>query len=241
MRRFSYIFSVFVVLTGCHEAAVATVPTMGDEPTLAILGEDGVTCAAVALTATLAVTANHCVPEQEVSFVTASRTGKPDRTTFGVVVAREANSDLAVFSSSGLVPATLADGAIDYEHATTLVTHVPAPWTVAKLHPNNAREGFVQTERLETGMSGSGLWDDGGRLVGIAVGNDVSSGYFAGAGRIRRLVEAAPVKAELKPPPPTAALWGDPAFSVDDLIVSARLRREHIENSLERVERRPTE
>jgi hypothetical protein len=235
MRKFTCIFSFVVVLGGCHEAPAAA-PAMGDEPTLAILGPDGVTCAAVALTPTLAVTANHCVPERDVSFVTASRTGTADRTTFGVVVAREAASDLAVFAGSGLVPATLADGTVDYEHATTIVTHVPAPWTVAKLHPTDAREGFLQTERLEVGMSGSGLWDDGGHLVGIAVGNDASAGYFAGATRIRKLMRDAPVSASLPPAPPSAALWGDPAFSVDRLIASARQQRVRIENKLDHFE-----
>jgi hypothetical protein len=209
---------------------------MGDEPTLAILGADGVTCAAVALTPTLAVTANHCVPDQDVSFVTASHTGQPDRTAFGIVIARDATSDLAVFSGTGLVAATLADGVVDYEHATTLVTHVPAPWSVAQLHPSETREGFVRTERLETGMSGSGLWDDGGRLVGIAVGNDASAGYFAGTARIREVMRDTPMSAPLKQAPPSAALWGDPALSLETLIASARNRRERIETKLEHLE-----
>lgn len=235
MRKIYGILAV-LGLVACHEEPV-TGPIVGDEPTLAILGPDGVTCGAVALSATLAVTANHCVPDNEVSFVTASRMGVPDRTAFGVIVARAAASDLAVFATSGLVPASLAEGHIDYEHATTLVTHVPSPWTVAKLHPHSATEGFVQTERLESGMSGSGLWDDGGRLVGIAVGNDASSGYFAGSDRIRHVLDLSPVRAPLKPIAPSAALWGDPALSVDDLIASARARRTHIETALDRLER----
>jgi hypothetical protein len=235
MRKIFGFLAVFGV-GACHEVSV-TAPLVGDEPTLAILGADGVTCGAVALSATLAITANHCVPDNDVSFVTASRMGVPDRTAFGVVVARAAASDLAVFATTGLVPASLAEGNIDYEHATTLLTHVPSPWTVAKLHPKNTTQGFVQTERLESGMSGSGLWDDGGRLVGIAVGNDATSGYFAGSERIRQLLDLSPVRAPLKPVAPSAALWGDPAFSVDDLIATARARREHIETSLDRLER----
>jgi hypothetical protein len=236
MRKIYGILALLAA-TACHEATVAG-PVVGDEPTLAILGPDGVTCGAVALSATLAVTANHCVPDNDVSFVTATRMGTPDRTAFGVVVARAAASDLAVFATTGLVPASLADGNIDYEHATTVVTHIPTPWSVSKLHPHNATQGFLQTERLEVGMSGSGLWDDGGRLVGIAVGNDESSGYFAGADRIRQLVDLSPVRAPLKPAAPSAALWGDPSLSVDELIASARARRTHIETALDRLERR---
>ena len=237
MRKYCSYLGLFVTVLGCHETRV-TQPAMGDEPTLAILGEDGVTCAAVAVTTTLAVTANHCVPEKDVSFVTASKTGEADRTGFGVVVAREGNSDLALFAGTGFVPATLADGTVDYEHATTIVTHVPIPWSVTKLRPGGASEGFVRTERLETGMSGSGLWDDGGRLVGIAVGNDATAGYFAGAGRIRQLLHDAPVQAPLKQPRPSAALWGDPELSIDALVAAAKLRREHIETRLERLEQR---
>jgi hypothetical protein len=234
MRKFLG-FLAFFGLAACHEVSV-TGPLVGDEPTLAILGADGVTCGAVALSPTLAVTANHCVPDEGVSFVTASRMGVPDRTAFGVVVARAAASDLALFATSGLVPASLADGAVDYEHATTLLTHVPSPWSVAKLHPKDATQGFLQTERLESGMSGSGLWDDGGRLVGIAVGNDANSGYFAGSERIRQLLDLSPVRAPLKPATPSAALWGDPALAVDRLIASARARRSHIEALLDRLE-----
>lgn len=235
MRKYYEVSAVFLTLVACHATHV-TPAAMGDEPTLAILGEDGVTCGAVALTTMFAVTANHCVPEKDVSFVTASRTGEADRTGFGVVVAREATSDLAVFRGAGFVPATLADGSIDYEHATTLVTHVPVPWSVAKLHPSDAREGYLQTELLESGMSGSGLWDDGGRLVGIAVGNDAHGGYFAGAARIRKLLNETPLDAPLKQAPPSAALWGDPALSIDELIASAKLRREHIGAALDRLE-----
>jgi hypothetical protein len=235
MRKIATMMSSFLVLVGCHEAT-ATPPAMGDEPTLAILGEDGVTCAAVSLTPTLAVTANHCVPDGEVSFVTASRAGQADRTGFGVVVAREVTSDLAVFAGTGLVPATLAQNSLDYEHATTIVSHVPAPWTVAKLHPKDARDGFVQTERLQSGMSGAGLWDDGGRLVGIAVGNDVRSGYFAGTTRILALLHAAPVSAPLKQPQPPAALWGDPNLAIDTLLASAKQRRERIEAGLNHLD-----
>ncbi|HTQ07935.1 MAG TPA: serine protease [Polyangiaceae bacterium] len=236
MRKFHWISWFFLGATACHEAPPAP-PAMGDEPTLAILGPDGVTCGAVAVTPSLAVTANHCVAEGEVTYVTASHDGRADRTGFGVVVAREVNSDLAVFAGSGFVPATIEQGNVEFEHATTLVTHVPAPWSVAKRHPMDTRDGFVQTERLESGMSGSGLWDDAGRLVGIAVGNDASQGYFAGRGRILALLHAAPVNAPLKQPEPSAALWGDPSLSLETLIASAKQHRERIEAGLNRIER----
>lgn len=235
MRKICWISLSLLGAVACREAIV-TAPAVEDEPTLAILGTDGVTCAAVALTPSFAVTANHCVPEGQVTFVTASHDGRADRTGFGTVVAREVSSDLAVFAGSGFVPATLAQGAVEFEHATTLVSHIPAPWTVGKLHPRDARDGFVQTERLESGMSGSGLWDDGGRLVGIAVGNDARCGYFAGADRIRSLLRAAPVSVPVKQPAPSAALWGDPKLSIDALLASAKQRREHIEAGLNRLE-----
>jgi hypothetical protein len=209
---------------------------MGDEPTLAILGHDGVICAAVALTPTLAVTANHCAPEEGVSFVTATRMGKPDRTGLGVVVVRDARSDLAVFAGSGFVPARVNEGALDVEHATTLVTHVPAPWTTLELRPKEVHEGFVRTERLDSGMSGSGLWDDGGELVGIAVGNDARSGYFAGAERIVDLVRLAPGRPVLLPPQPNLALWGDPRLSLENMLEASKRRRAHIEAGLNRLE-----
>lgn len=236
MLKNCWILCSLLGAAACAEAP-PTPPAMGDEPTLAILGPDGVTCGAVAVTPSLAVTANHCVSEGEVTYVTATHDGRADRTAFGVVVAREVTSDLAVFSGSGFVPATIEQGNVEFEHATTLVTHVPAPWTVTKRHPLDTRDGFVQTERLESGMSGSGLWDDAGRLVGIAVGNDARTGFFAGRGRILSLLRAAPVTVPLKQPAPSAALWGDPNFSIETLIASAKQRREHIEAGLNRVER----
>ncbi len=237
MLKTPWIFCSFLSLVACAEAPPPVAPSMGDEPTLAILGADGVTCGAVAVTPSLAVTANHCVSEGAVTYVTATHDGHADRTAFGVVVAREVTSDLAVFSGSGFVPAIIEQGNVEFEHATTLVTHVPAPWTIAKRHPLDTRDGFVQTERLDLGMSGSGLWDDAGRLVGIAVGNDARCGYFAGRGRILSLLRAAPVSVPLKQPAPAAALWGDPNLSIETLIASARQRREHIEAGLNRVER----
>jgi S1-C subfamily serine protease len=229
--------SACLSLLSCHAATAAPVMTLSDEPTLAILGPDGVTCGAVAVTTELAITANHCVPDAAVSFVTANRKGEADRTSLGIVIGRAIASDLAVFSGDGFVPATLAQGTIDYEHATTIVTHVPVPWSVQKLHPTDAREGYVQTERLDLGMSGSGLWDDGGHLVGIAVGNDAKAGYFAGSSRILKLLDASPVKAELRRPAPTAALWGDTELTVDGLVAAAQVRRLHIEAALQHLER----
>jgi hypothetical protein len=85
-------------------------------------------------------------------------------------------------------------------------------------------------------MSGSGLWDAGGDLVGIAVGNDARSGYFAGVERITGLVRLSPVRAPLLPPQPSAAVWGDPNFSVDGLLGASKRRREHIEAGLERLD-----
>ena len=236
MRKFLCSWALLSVIS-CRAETAPPSPTLGDEPTLAILGHDGVTCGAVALTTELAITANHCVPEAAVSFVTANRNGQADRTSLGIVVAREVTSDLAVFSGDGLVPATLARGTIDYEHATRIVTHVPVPWSTVRLHPTDAREGYVQTERLDSGMSGSGLWDDGGHLVGIAVGNDAKCGYFAGSARILRLLKAAPVESRIKEPEPTAALWGDSALGIDGLIAAAKVRRAHIEAALQRLER----
>jgi hypothetical protein len=236
MPKICWILCSLLGLTACAEAPLAP-PSMGDEPTLALLGSDGVTCGAVAVTPSLAVTANHCVSDSEVTYVTATHDGRADRTAFGVVVAREVTSDLAVFAGEGFVPATIEQGNVEFEHATTLVTHVPAPWTTAKRHPSDTRDGFVQTERLESGMSGSGLWDDAGRLVGIAVGNDARSGYFAGRDRILSLLRATPARVTLKQPVPSAALWGDPHLSIDTLIASARQRRDQIEAGLNRLER----
>jgi hypothetical protein len=229
-------FALILCVAGCHAEHPPAV--VNDEPTLAILGEDGVTCAAVAITPTLAITANHCVPGHDVPFVTASRTGTADRTALGTVVRREVDSDLALFSASGLVPAVMAPVAIDYEHATTIVTHVPAPWSVTTRRPIDAHAGFLQTARLELGMSGSGLWDDGGRLVGIAVGNDQSTGYFAGRERIERLLAHVPHVAVLDRPEPTdqpAALWGDPNYAVDGLLAVAKRQRARIEAGLDEL------
>jgi hypothetical protein len=234
MRKTGILFAVWF-LAACAAPQQPITP-MGDEPTLALLGQDGVICAAVALTPTLAVTANHCAPEDSVSFVTATRMGKADRTGLGVVIVRDVRSDLAVFAGSGFVPARVAEGRIDYEHATTLVTHVPTPWTIAEVRARDAHEGFLRTQRLDTGMSGSGLWDDGGQLVGVAVGNDATSGYFAGTELITDLVRLAPGRPVLLPPQPNAALWGDPNLSLEEVLVASKRRRTHIEAGLERLE-----
>jgi len=233
----SKIASLFAImgLTACGAGAPAA-PAQAEAPTLAILGPDGVTCAAVAVTSTLAVTASHCTPERDVAFVTALPGGQPGHSGYGVVVARSTDSDLAVIATTGLVPATLVRGAVDYERATTLITHVPEPWSVGRVRPSDAREGFLQTERLETGMSGSGLWDDEGHLVGIAVGNGAEFGFFAGAERIRRLVQSAPVYAPLPAPAPNAEVWGDPNLSVDKQMVLVRRHRARIQAELHRVE-----
>ncbi|HEY3499986.1 MAG TPA: trypsin-like peptidase domain-containing protein, partial [Polyangiaceae bacterium] len=160
----------------CH-AEVA--PALGDRPTLALLGESGITCGAVAVAPSLAVTANHCARTDIVEYVAPTRQGE-QRRGLGVIVWREAASDLAAFAAEGLVPAELAEGPLDAEHVTTLVTHIPEPWSVVKVRLGEFEHGFLRTDRLRAGMSGSGLWDDGGRLVGVAVGNDEKRGYFAG-------------------------------------------------------------
>jgi hypothetical protein len=195
-----------------------------------------VACAAVAVAPNLAITANHCVPGDEVAFVTASRNGRAQRNGGGHVVGRESSSDLALFEASGLIAATLSPDPLDGEHATLLVTHVPAPWSVLELHPRGAHDGYVQTERLEVGMSGSGLWDDGGRLVGIAVGNDASAGYFAGTARIRALLAQAPAGTTLRAPAANAALWGDDRLPVEALVVSLKRQRAAVERRLEQLE-----
>jgi len=222
-----------LAVSACHAERPASV--VDDAPTLAVLGDDGVICGAVAVAPTLAITANHCAPEREVAFVTASRAGQPDRTAYGTVVSRDVSSDLALISSSGLVAAELAPSAVDYEHATTLVSHVPSPWSVTTRRPVDERDGFLQTPKLESGMSGSGLWDDGGRIVGIAVGNDQNLGYFAGRERLQRLIQegsAAPVVSGDRAP---AALWGDPNLRLDELLAKAKARRARIEAALERL------
>jgi hypothetical protein len=224
---------LFSAAPACHAERPA--PLVNDAPTLAILGDDGVICGAVAVAPTLAITANHCVPEREVAFVTASRSGEPDRTAHGTVISRDAASDLALISSDGLVPAELAPPVIDYEHATTVVSHIPSPWSVTTLRPVDERDGFVQTPRLESGMSGSGLWDDGGRLVGIAVGNDQKLGYFAGRERLQHLMQGLPAAAAVSDATGPAALWGDPNLRVDDLLARAKARRDHIEAGLGRL------
>ncbi len=92
--------------------------------------------------------------------------------------------------------------------------------------------------RLESGMSGSGLWDDGGRLVGIAVGNDLTSGYFAGRERIEQLLSHAPgPAARTEPSRAEPALWGDPQLAVDGRLLAARQHRQRIEAGLEQLGR----
>ena len=73
-----------------------------------------------------------------------------------------------------------------------MVAHVPKPWGVVAIHPSDVDEGFVRTERLRVGVSGSGLWDSDWRLVGVAIGNDNQSGYFASARLITELVRHVP-------------------------------------------------
>ena len=223
-----------LVASGCH-ADVA--PSVGDRPTLALVGDGRIACGAVAVAPRLAITANHCARTDIVEYVAPTRRGE-HRNGIGVVVWREAASDLAAFAAEGLVPAELAEGPLDAEHVTTLVTHVPEPWSIVKVRLSDAEHGFLRTGRLRVGMSGSGLWDDHGRLVGVAVGNDERQGYFAGTERIAALLRGSPGGAnlrakavELRDP----ALWDSETLTFRQMLDSARRRHDHIDAELRRL------
>jgi hypothetical protein len=223
--------------TGCRSAA--DVPTIGDRPTIAIEGPHGIVCAAVAFAPNLAVTASHCVPGRIVRYTTVERHGAKARSGVGFVVRRDAASDLAAFTATGLVPAQISRAMPDPERATRMVAHVPTPWSTVRVHPHDVEEDFVHTERLEPGASGSGLWTDSGELVGVAIGNDSVSGYFASIPRISRMLRGTiEVTVELNDdaPPRTdsdPAVWGDDQLALTDLFTNAKEHRERIEGRLQ--------
>jgi hypothetical protein len=223
-----------VWLGSCH--AEVTADSVQDQATLVVLGDGGVTCGAVAVAPKLAVTANHCVKTSLVAFTRAARRGVVQRQGLGVVVVRDPTSDLAVFTAEGLTPAELVVGTVDFEHATTLVTHVPAPWSRYQVRPRETTSGFLLTERLRVGMSGSGLWDDAGQLVGVAVGNDALAGYFADGSRIAALLAPTGELTPAKPRPAQGAVWGDPRLSLDALVAATKRKREHIGAALRELE-----
>src|SRR5262249_8699301 len=97
-----------------------------------------------------------------------------------------------LFATTHLVPAELREKPPDLDDVASMVSHVPKPWGVVAVHPVGVEDGFVRTERLRVGVSGSGLWDSDYRLIGVAIGNDTQSGYFAAASRISELVRAVP-------------------------------------------------
>jgi hypothetical protein len=229
--------------SGCRAAAEP--PTIGDVPTLAIEGRRGIVCAAVAFAPNLAVTASHCVPGRIVRYATIGRHGMKARHGVGFVVRRDAGSDLAAFTATGLVPAELSRAMPEPERTTRMVAHVPEPWTTVRLRPRELEEGFLHTERLEAGASGSGLWNDHGELVGVAIGNDSASGYFASIPRISRMLRgtievAVEPSDDGSPPPPDAnpAVWGDEHLALDDLFASSEGHRARIDGRLRAQVRR---
>lgn len=225
--------------SGCQKAVAK--PAIGDAPTLAIEGPRGIQCGAVAFAPNLAVTASHCVPGRLVRYTTRARDGVESRSGVGFVVRRDAASDLAAFTGTGLVPALLSRAVPDPERTTRMVAHVPTPWSTVRVHPRQLDEGFLHTERLEPGASGSGLWNDDGELVGVAIGNDSASGYFASIPRISRMLRgtievAVEASDDGTPRPPDAnpAVWGDEHLALGDLFESAKQHRRRIGAELQR-------
>jgi hypothetical protein len=222
--------------SGCRRAVEG--PAIGDEPTLAIEGPHGIVCAAVAFAPNLAVTASHCVPGRIVRYTTLERGGVKSRTGTGFVVRRDAASDLAAFTATGLVPAELSRALPDPQRTTRMVAHVPMPWSTVRVHPHELDEGFVHTERLEAGASGSGLWTDAGELVGVAIGNDSESGYFASIPRISRMlrgtIEVAVEASDdgARPPDARPAVWGDERLGLGELFAATKDHRQRIGSQL---------
>jgi hypothetical protein len=109
------------------------------------------------------------------------------------------------------------------------------------VRPRELDEGFIHTDRLEAGASGSGLWNDYGELVGVAIGNDSVSGYFASIPRISRMLrgtieiaveasdDGAPRLPDVHP-----AVWGDEHLALTDLFASAKEHRRRIDGRLEK-------
>ena len=183
-------FAMAALAGGCH--TVGDVPAPTDDSTLAVIGTGSIACGAVAISRDLAVTANHCVPETVVNYLMAPDGRQQTRAGRGFVVVRDPQSDLALFATSHLVPAELRRDPPALDEVASMVAHVPKPWGVVAIHPSKVEEGFVRTERLRVGVSGSGLWDSDWRLVGVAVGNDNQSGYFASSRLITELVRHVP-------------------------------------------------
>ncbi len=188
MTRRILVTLAFVV--GCHR--VGEVAGATDDATLAVLGGNSIMCGAVAISRDLAVTANHCVPETVVHYLLAPEGAQQTRPGRGFVVVRDPTNDLALFATSNLVPAELRRRPVDLDNVASMVAHVPKPWGVVALHPRDIDDGFVRTERLRVGVSGSGLWDSDWRLVGVAVGNDKDAGYFATSNLIGELLRYVP-------------------------------------------------
>jgi hypothetical protein len=184
------LFTLIVLATSCH--GVGEVPSPTDDSTLAVVRTDTIACGAVAITRDLAVTASHCVPETVVNYLMAPDGKQRTRVGRGFVVVRDPTNDLALFATSHLVPAELRKEPPELDGIASMVAHVPKPWGVVAVHPSKVEEGFVQTERLRVGVSGSGLWDSDWRLVGVAIGNDNQAGYFASSRLITELVRSVP-------------------------------------------------
>ena len=232
-----------IPLLGLAAGCRATVepPRAGDEPTLALHGPQGILCGAVAIAPNLAVTAAHCAPGRIVRYTTIEKSGKPSRSGTGFVVRRDAGSDLAAFTASGLVPAELSRSAPDVSRATELVAHAPHPWTVSAIRMVAFDEGFLHTERLAVGASGCGLWNDAGELIGIAIGNDRSSGYFATIPRISRMLRGT-IEVSIEPTAkeePTdrdPAIWHDQHLRVEALLAGAREHQQRLDAEIRAYE-----
>ncbi|HEX6278182.1 MAG TPA: trypsin-like serine protease, partial [Polyangiaceae bacterium] len=110
---------------GCH--SVREIPEVGDDSTLAVLGDDTIACGAVAITPDLAVTASHCVPETVVNYLMSPDGRKRTRPGRGFVVVRDPTNDLALFATSHLVPAELRQKPAEVDAVASMVAHVPKP------------------------------------------------------------------------------------------------------------------
>jgi hypothetical protein len=232
--------SVALALAGCQTSAGT--PRPGDAPTLALDGPGGIYCGAVAVAENLAVTAGHCAPGRIVRYVTVVRGGRPSRNGVGFVVRRDVASDLAAFTASGLVAAELSRTEPDPGRATRLVAHAPAPWTAQSIRAHSFDDGFLYTERLMPGASGCGLWSDRGELVGVAIGNDRTSGYFASIPRVSHMLRGT-IEVAVSPPEtpersdPDPSVWHDRGLSLDELLTAAKDHRQRIDSSLRGQER----
>lgn len=237
--------AVMALVAGCHRAGEVAGPT--DDATLAVLGGASITCGAVAISRDLAVTANHCVPETVVHYLFSPEGVQKTRPGRGFVVVRDPTNDLALFATSNLVPAELREKPPELDAVASMVAHVPKPWGVVALHPSDIDDGFVRTERLRVGVSGSGLWDSDWRLVGVAIGNDKELGYFATARLIAELLRYVPRDARGRIQTGEPALCGTPgsdpskhpehpeAIDVRQLLDRAHSRRHRIDVGLAEV------